>query len=237
MEDRAAEFVVYVCDIGSIRKNNFAWVRSIQQLAGTDFESFNEGTDIDECVTSIKNDLINGMAIAIGLECPLFIPIPLQKRELGKARDNETIAWSASPAACVAMTGLQQLAYILKQTSEYWIDLSVDVKQWLANPQSKTILVWEAMVSSKAKGKKQKKESVGKKKKAHNKNKHIADAKAAFEAFRAKVKSSDFETDVGGEGVEKVSVFSLVAATAHWAKGNNQLLHTPLFVVKTEKPN
>jgi hypothetical protein len=53
-------------------------------------------TEIIELVQSVADDLDAGRSLALGFECPLFVPVPEEALRLGMARAGETNrSWSA----------------------------------------------------------------------------------------------------------------------------------------------
>ena len=61
--------VVWVADIGSIQKQNFGWCRN------DDGPSHKKGEDINAFAEGIAVDLSENRKIALGFECPTFVPI------------------------------------------------------------------------------------------------------------------------------------------------------------------
>jgi len=68
----------YTCDIGSIRSKNFGWVRQVPEGKDDPIGS----RDIVDLVNCLEEDMANEMSIALGFECPLFIPVPLSSDDL-----------------------------------------------------------------------------------------------------------------------------------------------------------
>src|SRR5690348_16079756 len=86
--------VVYCADVGSVPLKRFAWVR-----AETD-GSLSRNTDIRQLVEMLISDLKAPNPVALGFECPLFVPVPSECVKLGCARLGEgDRAWSAGAGA------------------------------------------------------------------------------------------------------------------------------------------
>jgi len=165
----------YVADVGSIEKGNFCWVSS-KNADGS-------SNDIEELVNSIFSDLKEHKKVALGIECVLFIPVPDELKCLGKARigeigkGTESRAFSAAPGACATMTGLPQLAWILRSLREKCEAENIPCRatvnwQELISDRA-NLFVWEAFVSGKGKPKKKS---------------HGEDARQALDAFQNDVK-------------------------------------------------
>src|SRR5580704_208934 len=137
---------VFVADIGSVTRGNFGWA------------SHPEYKDVDHTSIRAMGDAIfetakGGFRIALGVECPLFIPCPEDGTQLGKARTGEgTLAWSAQIGATAAILGLQELCWVLRYARA---KLPGDPKATLDwddfETGSHVLFLWEAFISGKAK--------------------------------------------------------------------------------------
>ena len=65
-----SSLVIYCADIGSIAKNKFGWAR----LNCTETPASEAGQDISDFADRIADDLNSNHPVALGFECPLFIP-------------------------------------------------------------------------------------------------------------------------------------------------------------------
>jgi hypothetical protein len=86
---------------------------------------------------------------------PLFLPVPTDPKELGKKRpmDSGAPAWSSQIGACALTTGVVQLAWLLARVHEA-VPNEPFFLQWEPfAQQQKGVLLWEAFVTGKAKGK------------------------------------------------------------------------------------
>ena len=195
--------VVYCADIGSIKHNNFGWARE------------KEGdTDISHLVTSVATDLNERKKVALGFECPLYVPISADPNHLTSQRAVEKgRPWSAGAGAAVLATGLTETVWILLELRKRiesplpafltWQDFS-NAEQGL--------FLWEAMVTGQAKG-----------------TSHRQDATIAVRAFRAQISQAAAENrDKGG------SVHSLIGAAllrTGWSE-DLSLLGKPCLVIR-----
>ena len=100
--------VVWAADIGSISNHCFGWCRAAYGQLETG------GTDIHAFASGIAADIMRGYPVAIGFECPLFVPISADPRWLTRARVGEgNRAWSAGADALA--TGLTECVWIFEQ--------------------------------------------------------------------------------------------------------------------------
>lgn len=107
---------VYCADIGSVRGGAFGWARDCGP--GGAPEVRRGGEQILELADAIAADLKDTGAVALGFECPLWVPVPLDPLELGRARPGEgDRPWSAGAGAGVLATGLAQVVWILREVA------------------------------------------------------------------------------------------------------------------------
>jgi len=191
------ELEVYCADIGSIAGGKFAWAR--RHAAGDD-EEIHAPSSIDALGRAVIFQLQRDRPVALGVEMPLFIPVPEDFRLLGKARETDYArpAWSQSTGASVMATGLVQLAWLLDQIRRTCPLPTVHL-EWPEFCATRSgILLWEAFVSGPDK-------DPGKS--------HEADALIGVEAFCARLPGDP--TDPRVSDVERP--LSLAATAALWA--------------------
>ena len=147
-------------DIGSVPQGNFGWASS----AG------DAGRLPSELAAYVAGVLNAGESVALGFECPLFVPVPDSEQELGKGRPGEgSRPWSAGAGSGALATGLAQVAWVLTRTRSLLRVAATGHLDWTAfNAASPALLVWEAFVTGAAKG-----------------NSHAEDARIAIQAFQA----------------------------------------------------
>ncbi len=143
---------VFCADIGSIAKDKFAWARRIPSEAN---EEVHVPASIEALAGALVYQLKGDRPVALGLEMPLFIPVPAASSGLGKARpcDLNAPAWSSSVGASVMATGIPQLAWLLRHVREHVaeVDLHLQWEQFAAAQRG--LLLWESFVTRDAKGK------------------------------------------------------------------------------------
>ncbi len=205
--------VVYAADIGSIKKKHFGWCRAEISQYQKDWPC---ETDINKFVESVIKDLKKNKKVAIGFECPLFVPIADKPEDLTKAREGENNRpWSAGAGCAVLATGLTECVWIFKKIRESNVDVkpSFSWKEFRENKSN--FFIWESFVTSLAKEKT-----------------HPDDAKKAVETFLAKYpdKIEEGNSDKAG------NVYSLVGAgllradlTTNW-----KLLSERCIVIKSQ---
>lgn len=145
--------VVYVADIGSIKKSHFGWCRKNIDQDNTKFDK-DYCTDIGKFVDCIVDDLNNGKKVAIGFECPLFVPITEKSVDLTKPREGENNRpWSAGAGCGALATGLTECVWIFERIYE---KSKIDVKptfKWKDFYLGEfNFFIWEAFVGSSSKG-------------------------------------------------------------------------------------
>lgn len=145
----AVDLVTYCVDVGSIARGNFAWAR-----LAVDERAFDETarSDIRELVRALVEDLSAGRAVALGFEAPIFVPVPDEANELGRARQGERDRpWSGGPGGTVLPTAIVQAAWILRSVRE-GSPKSAAFTSWSDFQDAREgLFVWEAFVSHKVK--------------------------------------------------------------------------------------
>src|SRR5688572_27124533 len=111
-----SDITVYACDVGSVAQGNFWWCSSHEgREPSSDLRAFSE---------ALVTDLRSGMPVALGVECPLFIPCPSDLADIGRARRGEcgretgNKPYNAPAGACAVMTGLPALGWVLREVKK-----------------------------------------------------------------------------------------------------------------------
>lgn len=203
------ELIVYCADIGSIRKHRFGWARDSKA-------ELNSNSDIRELVQNVAKDLNNGNKVALGFECPLFVPISDDPIRLTSARDGEgNRAWCAGAGAGALATGLTETIWILKNIRDLIKDKKIPAfLSWPSfDKAGQGIFLWEAFVSGEA----------------HGEN-HIDDAKRAVQKFLSSLPNIENANAI----TEVINVHSLIGAAllrTGWSE-DLALLKMPCLVIK-----
>jgi len=148
-----------VCaDIGSVAAGNFGWWSS-------DGDS---GLEPSTLAASVAAALNSDRPVALGFECPLFVPLADSELQLTRARPGEgSRAWSAGAGCGALATGLVQVAWVLRAIRASLNSPRTAYLDWESfNEAQSGLFLWEAFVSGKAKS-----------------STHVADARAAGETF------------------------------------------------------
>ena len=109
--------------------------------------------DIRKFTERIASDLDYNRPVALGFECPLFVPVPDDPERLTCARDGEgTRAWSAQAGAYSLVAGLSQTVWILTQIQNKIMTNPPVHFTWSAFRKSNAALfLWEAFITGKSK--------------------------------------------------------------------------------------
>jgi len=203
------DLVVFCADVGSVKSGNFGWARSETQGASVaDFDT-SRPADLAEAVVG---DLRGGRPVALGFECPLFVPVPSLDTALGAARAGEgNRAWSAGAGSGALATGLVQVAWVLAAVRARCPDerLHLDWQSFAADRQG--LLVWEAFVSASAKG-----------------ASHVDDASIGVEAFSRALPDPRIASTITAE--RPLSLVGAVALWSGWLDASDALYWTPLVI-------
>ncbi|MEW5788829.1 MAG: hypothetical protein AB1899_13350 [Pseudomonadota bacterium] len=200
--------LIACADIGSVKKGNFGWWSS-------DGGSGHKPSTLADWVAAALND---DQSVALGFECPLFVPLTEDEQNLTSARPGEgNRPWSAGAGCGALATGLVQVAWVLRavraalrvprQAHLHWGDFAM-------TPGS--LLIWEAFVSGKTKG-----------------SSHVADAQLAVEAFFLAMPNPESANAVRCN----TPVHSLIGATllrTGWAQSSD-VLASSCLVIKAHK--
>lgn len=192
--------VVYCADIGSVKGGKFGWAGRC--IGPNPQES--GGTDIQCLVAQVAQDLNSGRKVALGFECPLWVPVACDPNRLTSRRCGEgEYPWSAGAGATSLAAGLTETAWILSGIRSE----TQDVEAYLDWPPfvsaERGLFLWEAFVA-------------GKKKSGSS---HQEDAAAAVCAFIKAAKGRCLTSDV----TSPHKVRSLIGAALLWADWSEDL--------------
>ncbi len=144
------QLAVYCADVGSIKQGNFGWVR--KEVPAGEVERHRGGTEILGLVDTVVQDLAASVPVALGFECPLFVPVPEDPSSLGAARPGErTRPWSAGAGTGALTTGLVQAAWVLTELRNRWPSNRVFLDWTAFAATGAGLFLWEAFVTEKAK--------------------------------------------------------------------------------------
>ena len=207
--------IIYCADIGSVPNGRFGWARS--EPGEEPIERHRGGSEIVDLVDAVADDLAARQAVALGFECPLFVPVPEHALRLGAARPGDgNRAWSAGAGAGALTTGLVQVAWILRELHRHCPD-SEPYLDW--NDFTRAgggLFLWEAFVTDRAKA-----------------ATHVDDATVAVAAFR-----DALPDPTAANAVTADRPLSLLGAALLWSGWADDvaLLHAPCLVIKAAPP-
>jgi len=145
----ATGLIIHCADIGSVRRGNFGWARLA--VDATD-SACTTGSDIHVFADAIATDINAGNPVAVGFECPLFVPVPDDPHDLTSARPGEgNRAWSAGAGAGSLVTGLTETVWILDRVRRQLTTPCAVHCKWKAFQLSAGLFIWEAFVTDTAK--------------------------------------------------------------------------------------
>lgn len=150
--------VVVCADVGSVAKGNFGWWSSLGE----------SGTTPSSLAIHVAAALNTQHPVALGFECPLFVPLVEDELQLTSARPGEgSKAWSAGAGCGALATGLVEVAWVLQAVHGRLSQSAPAFLAWESFSSSGSgLLLWEAFVSGAAK-----------------RATHVADAEAGAKAF------------------------------------------------------
>ena len=233
---------VACADIGSAdpKKNRFGW--ALRRLKPCEPSVWSDGVDMPGFVDAIV-DAIGDGRVALGFECPMWVPVTEDPRDLTKKRCGDWVPrddgksqprpWSAGAGAAVTGVGLTQIAWILERVKQKAGTCPEVFFDWRCFTEAETgVFFWEALVSG------------GKAGQSGEGLEHVADAQAAIDCFVEKsgkdpmVAMSTQCANCEDQPCKHTGrVRSLVGGALLWAGWSTEvaLLHQPCVVVRTTK--
>jgi hypothetical protein len=143
--------VVWVADVGSVKQGHFAWCRA------THGKAHRTERDILQFAAGIAEDLAEGSKVALGFECPLFVPVTDDPEVLTRGREgDEGRPWSAGPGPAALACGLTECVWVFEKIHQLLLGRGVSVQATFDWQQfvigDANLFVWEAFVTGAAKG-------------------------------------------------------------------------------------
>jgi hypothetical protein len=155
------DIVVACADVGSAARGRFGW------WSQKDASSGSRPSELADHIAALLND---GRRVALGFECPLFVPLADDQLALTSARPGEgSRAWSAGAGCGALATGLVQVAWVLRAVRSQLKQPPSAHLSWQdfdASTDGPSLLLWEAFVTGNAK-----------------RSSHVEDAAAGVQAF------------------------------------------------------
>jgi len=209
--------VAYAVDVGSIKNENFAWAR---QEENQPKPKSTDSTDIEELAKSVIEDIKAKYQVALGFECPLFIPVAKKPAELLKSRHGEgSRPWSAGAGPYSMAAGLAESAWLLKRIAESGLNPRATHSRDSFSKGDAEIFLWEAFVT--------KKEILQDDRKL---DEHFKAACIALDYFWRSYRNKRPSRIELGSGKESLSLISSVAEWAGLSLIDENPIHCEVFV-------
>jgi hypothetical protein len=206
--------VVFCADVGSVRSGRFGWACGSPPV--DDAHQVNPSSP-QHLADAVADRLCAGRRVALGFECPMFVPVPEQEERLGAARPGEgNRPWSAGAGSGALATGLVQAAWVLATIRRRCPNATLYL-DWDRFARARSgLLIWEAFVTATAKG-----------------SSHVDDAKIAVDAFVRSVREHPARPG-SCAAVTAERPLSLAGAVAIWSGWLNDplALHAPTLVIR-----
>ena len=199
-------------DVGSIARKRLGWARA---YAPTAKSTLRPRRPIERLVATLAADLQAARPVALGFECPLYVPVPSGAQVLGQARTGEgNRPWSAGAGSGALATGLVEACWVLRALRERVGDVPASIDWPSFQRSGRGMFLWEAFVSAKAKA---------------SDLTHHGDAAIAVERFFAVLPDP-----TTADELDAPSPFSLIGAALVWSGWSNDvsLLRRKCLVVK-----
>jgi hypothetical protein len=207
MPAKVERLSIFCADIGSQEKGNFGW-------AGVSGGHSRQGRTLQRLVDAVAQDLRAGLRVALGFECPTFVPLRDDPKSLTKVRDGETNPnWIGGPGPPVLATGIVQVHWILRTLFHAISPKPPVYLEWVQFAASNGgLFLWEAFVSGDAKG-----------------SSHVADARNGLRAFRKALPNPETANAITGDCV--ISLTGLALLHSGWLT-DLSVLHKRCLVIR-----
>lgn len=198
---------IYCADVGSIPNHNFGWagIRASGEYC--------EGQDIGQLARYVANDVDCG-PVALGFECPLFVPLTSDPEDLLSCRPGEGArAWSASAGVTTLGAGIVECAWILREVRSRCscdVPLFLNPGRFESTPHG--LLIWEAFVTGK------------------RRSTHVQDAALAVEEFGRNWPHLHTADALKCDGMDLISLAGLAALRTGWSADTGLLSEKCLVV-------
>jgi hypothetical protein len=104
---------IFCADVGSIKNGNFGWAETLPGSIEL------TGTVIGEFASEIAKQVKIGSKVAIGYECPLFVPVRKDPVLVNSSRNGEgSRSWSAGAGTGALATGLVEVIWVFNKLAE-----------------------------------------------------------------------------------------------------------------------
>jgi len=198
--------LIACADVGSVARGRFGWADSDGTMGSSPL------TLVDQVAIALKA----ARPVALGFECPLFVPLEkdeelLTKARFGEVADGKSRPWSAGAGCGALATGLVQMTWVLHELRQRLQEPLPAFLDWQGFSASGCgLLVWEAFVSGASKG-----------------QGHLEDAALAVAAFASVMPRPVTQISTP----RAISLAGLALLRSGWST-DLQLLAEPTLVIK-----
>jgi hypothetical protein len=136
--------VVACLDVGSPKEGNVGWAILHGTGGGT-------GGDLHAFVNALAGHLVAGRTVAVGFECPLYVPKRADPAAMTNCRVGEKgLNWCGGPGASVLATGLAQVNWCLARIAEQAPGIQGTTRWDDLTDRRAHLYCWEAFITSRA---------------------------------------------------------------------------------------
>jgi len=204
---------IFCADVGSIKADKFGWAAALPDENDIVGAGIITGSSIEKFAALISEEIRKKRKVAVGFECPLFVPVREESQNVNSARSGEgNRSWSAGAGTGALATGLVEVLWVMNKINGTLGKAPKAQFSWSEFLGSESVFLWEAFVTSEAKG-------IG----------HSDDAKIAVTQFIESLPEPWSEN-----AIQEESVLSLVGAAALKAGWSEEIgvLSEPCLVIK-----
>ena len=138
---------IFCADVGSIKAKNFGWAAKLSDGRNL------TGINIEDFAQQIADEIRKKSKVTIGFECPLFVPMRSDPQKVNTARNGEgNRPWSAGAGTAALATGLVELLWVMNEINRLLGAVPKAEFDWPEFLDSESVFLWEAFVTSTAKG-------------------------------------------------------------------------------------
>ena len=227
----APPLCVVCADVGSVKQGKFGWIALQLDAGGTKSSQDGTGREPSSMAECVARKLAEGHPVALGFECPLWIPLAWEEKSLTSGRpDDGNRAWSASGGATVLASSLPITTWSLRAIASELsrlgrehrgIDVTLDFERFRRDPEG--ILLWEAFVSGADKDR----GSVNR----TERSMHIDDARIGARAFIRRWRGRGVASRVPAGQDEVLSLIGMALLRSGW-RDDPALLSQPVEIVR-----
>lgn len=213
--------VVACLDVGSPKRGNVGWAVVVNTGSIT-------GCDLTEFVSELAGHVDRGHTVALGFECPLYVPKRPDVFAMTAPRLGEgSLNWCGGPGSSVLATGLVQVNWVLAALRARFKEITATTRWREFSGREHPLFIWEAFIT--------RQEGVSVELGASETTQHERDALCGAVAFQRLCKSRDsLPSDLQDEPAISLIGLQLLECGLNT---NVQLLSETCTVLKVKKPD